>query len=196
MIAPLYPAAMSAGTDVVFERVLLPHRSLPPSGFQVLMLSLGLVSLAVGIGFVSVGAWPICGFFGLDVAALYLAFRISYRSARQREVLRLVDDDFTVERVGVYGERRVWRFQPFWLRVVLEEQAGELEPPADRLARQEPRHRRLSRRGNAPRTGRQPERGSRALARRPQLAVGAGGRRAVTLVRFSRRSPAQSIRRR
>jgi uncharacterized membrane protein len=104
-----------------FERELLPHRSLPPRGFHLLIGLLGLVSLGVGIGFVALGAWPICGFFGLDVAALYLAFRLSYRSARQREVLRLAGDDFTVERINIYGERAIWRFQPFWLRVVLEE---------------------------------------------------------------------------
>ena len=108
-----------------FERVLLPHRSLPPRGFHLLMLLLGLVSLAVSIGFAAIGAWPICGFFGLDVAALYLAFRLSYRSARRREVLRLAGDDFTVERVSIYGERRMWRFQPFWLRIILEERPDE-----------------------------------------------------------------------
>jgi uncharacterized membrane protein len=59
------------------------------------------------------------------VALLYLAFRLSYRSARQREILRLTGDDFTVERIDVYGERRLWRFQPFWLRVVLEERPDE-----------------------------------------------------------------------
>ena len=91
---------MSADAECVFERVLLPHRSLPPRGFHVLMLLLGLISLAVGIGFVAIGAWPVCGFFGVDVAALYLAFRLSYRSARQREILRLAGDDFTVERIG------------------------------------------------------------------------------------------------
>jgi uncharacterized membrane protein len=74
---------------------------------------------------VSIGAWPICGFFGLDVAALYLAFRLSYRSARRREVLRLAGDDFTVERVDIHGERHLWRFQPFWLRIVLEEHSAE-----------------------------------------------------------------------
>ena len=110
---------------VFFERVLLPHRSLPPRGFHLVMLLLGLVSLAMGIGFLAIGAWPICGFFGLDVAALYLAFRLSYRSARRREVLRLAGDDFTVERVSIYGERALWRFQPFWLRIILEERADE-----------------------------------------------------------------------
>src|SRR5260370_333650 len=94
-------------------------------GFHLLMLLSGLVSLAVSIGFAAIGAWPICGFFGLDVAALYLAFRLSYRSARRREVLRLAGDDFTVERVSIYGERLMWRFQPFWLRIVLEERADE-----------------------------------------------------------------------
>ncbi|MGD9616967.1 MAG: DUF2244 domain-containing protein [Alphaproteobacteria bacterium] len=116
---------MSTGTDVFFERVLLPHRSLPSHGFHILMLLLGLVSLALGIGFVMIGAWPVVGFFGLDVALVYLAFRLSYRSARQREILRLAGEEFTVERVDVYGERRVWRFQPFWLRVILLERPDE-----------------------------------------------------------------------
>lgn len=116
---------MSADTDVFFERVLLPHRSLPRHGFHILMLLLGLVSLVAGIGFLLIGAWPVIGFFGLDVLLLYVAFRLSYRSARQSEVLRLVGDDFTVERINVYGDRRAWRFQPFWLRVVLEEHPDE-----------------------------------------------------------------------
>ena len=122
MSASLHPARPD---PVFFEQVLWPHRSLPPRGFRALMLGLGLLSLAAGLIFISVGAWPICGFFGLDVALLYLAFRISYRSARQRETLRLAGDQFTVERVGIYGERRQWRFQPFWLRVILEERPDE-----------------------------------------------------------------------
>ena len=104
-----------------FERVLLPHRSLPPRGFHLLMLILGLISLAVGIGFVSIGAWPVVGFFGLDVGLVYVAFRLNYRSARRSETLRLAGDAFTVERVSVHGSRRMWRFQPFWVRVILEE---------------------------------------------------------------------------
>ena len=116
---------MFGAMNVVYERVLRPHRSLPPRGFHILMLVLGLISLAAGIAAVSIGAWPIFGFFGLDVLAVYIAFRLSYRSARQREILRLADEDFTVERIDIYGERKTWRFQPFWLRVILEEKPDE-----------------------------------------------------------------------
>ena len=104
-----------------FERVLMPQRSLPSRNFHLLMGLLGVVSLAAGVGFVAVGAWPVIGFFGLDVGLVYLAFRLNYRSARQSETIRLADDIFSVERVSVRGERRNWRFQPFWVRVILEE---------------------------------------------------------------------------
>src|SRR3954470_2918710 len=93
-----------------FERVLLPHRSLRLRNFHLLMGLLGLISLAAGIGFVAVGAWPVIGFFGLDVALVYLGLRLNYRSARQSETIRLAGDAFTVERVSVRGERRLWRF--------------------------------------------------------------------------------------
>jgi uncharacterized membrane protein len=104
-----------------FERVLSPHRSLPSRGFHLLMGILCLLSLAVGIGFVSIGAWPVIGFFGLDVALVYLAFRLNYSNARQSETIRLAAGAFTVERVSVRGERRSWHFQPFWVSVILEE---------------------------------------------------------------------------
>jgi uncharacterized membrane protein len=118
---PFYASPPVPGDRPFFERVLLPHRSLALGNFRLLMGLLGLVSLAAGIGFVAIGAWPVIGFFGLDVGLVYLAFRLSYRSARQSETIRLVDDAFTVERVGVRGERRNWRFQPFWVRIVFEE---------------------------------------------------------------------------
>ena len=117
--------ATSEQAETLFERVLLPHRSLPSRNFHLLMGMLFLVSLAVGIGFVSIGAWPVVGFFGLDVVLVYLAFRLNYRSARQSETIRLAGDVFSVERISVRGERRLWRFQPFWVRVILEERPGQ-----------------------------------------------------------------------
>ena len=105
----------------LYDAELAPHCSLPPRGFAAMMLLLAGVSAAVAVAFVLRGAWPVTPFFGLDVFLVYLAFRLSYRQARRREALRLTEESLTVERVDPRGERRCWRFQPFWLRVVLEE---------------------------------------------------------------------------
>src|SRR6266851_10061344 len=120
------PAALPAAPDealpaVFLDAVLAPHRSLPPAGFAAIMAIFGGISFIAGIFFVLHGAWPVMGFFGLDVGLVYLAFRINYRSARRQERIRLVADALTVERRGVRGERWSWRFQPYWLRVSLEE---------------------------------------------------------------------------
>lgn len=108
-----------------YHAELRPHRSLPPRGFGIVMGILAVVSFLVSLGFVLRGAWPVTPFFGVDVALIYLAFRLSYRSARQREHLRLTDRELTLERVDVYGERQRWRFQPFWLRVIFEERDAD-----------------------------------------------------------------------
>jgi uncharacterized membrane protein len=119
-----HPAAATTAetaSTVFFDAVLHPHRSLPPRGFALVMAVLGGASFCMSVGCVLIGAWPITGFFGLDVLLVYVAFRLSYRSARLPEHVRLTEDDLSVERVGVRGDRRRWQFQPFWLRIVLEE---------------------------------------------------------------------------
>ena len=104
---------------------LRPHRSLPRRGFAIVMVVLAVASFAIGVGFILRGAWPVTPFFGLDIGLVYLAFRLSYRSAQQREHVRLTEEALTLERVDVYGGRQRWRFQPFWLRVNFEERDAE-----------------------------------------------------------------------
>lgn len=106
---------------VFFDATLSPFRSLPHRGFFWVMAILAAIGFCSGIGFVLAGAWPVTGFFGLDVAFLYLAFRLSYRSARQTETVRLTEHALDIERIGIRGDERRWRFEPFWLRVVFEE---------------------------------------------------------------------------
>ncbi|HEX7970542.1 MAG TPA: DUF2244 domain-containing protein [Stellaceae bacterium] len=107
---------------VLYDAVLSPHRSLPPRGFAVLMVAMAAVSFCVSLAFVLNGAWPVSPFFGIDVLLIYWAFRINYRHARMREELRLTEESLTLDRISVYGERKRWQFQPFWLRVIFEEQ--------------------------------------------------------------------------
>jgi uncharacterized membrane protein len=106
---------------VIFATTVAPYRSLPPRRLTWIMAALVAFAFSSSIGFVLAGAWPVTGFFGLDIALLYLAFRLSYRSARQRESLRLTQQALDVERVGIRGERQRWRLEPTWLRVTIEE---------------------------------------------------------------------------
>ena len=106
---------------VRFDAVLHPHTSLNPRGFFLLMAVVGLVSFCAGIAFVAIGAWPVFGFFGLDVLLVYFAFKLNYRDARRYETLRLTDSLLTVERVAPSGRRERWRFQPYWLQVEVDD---------------------------------------------------------------------------
>ena len=100
-----------------FDAVLQPHTSLGRQGFLLLMSAVCAVCLAGGAVFLVAGAWPVTGFFGLDAALIYIAFRANYRWARTRETLRLTEDALVVERVDPAGRVERWLFQPGWLRV-------------------------------------------------------------------------------
>src|SRR5512143_351725 len=67
---------------VVFDAILHPHRSLSRRGFVLVMgLAVG-ASMTMGGVFLAMGAWPVFGFYGVDVLLLYVALRCNYRSAR------------------------------------------------------------------------------------------------------------------
>jgi uncharacterized membrane protein len=104
-----------------FRAVLRPHRSLSPRGFLILMGLLSGLSFATGLAFALVGAWPVFAFFGLDVALVYLAFRLSYRSGRAYELVELTTDVLTLTRVDPVGRRKSIEFNPYWVRVGLDE---------------------------------------------------------------------------
>jgi uncharacterized membrane protein len=104
-----------------FRAVLMPHRSLPASGFIVLMAVLIALNLTAGVTFYLLGAWPVMGFMGLDVALVWWAFRLNYASARQRERIEITDHELILER-EVQGRPAVrQRFNRGWVQVKLEE---------------------------------------------------------------------------
>lgn len=104
----------------LFSATLTPHRSLGPRGFVVLMSVLGGVSFVAGIVFAWLGAWPILGFFGLDVLIVYVAFKLNYRSGRLYETLDLDRDALRLTRVHPSGRRERFDFSAYWVRVILD----------------------------------------------------------------------------
>jgi uncharacterized membrane protein len=101
----------------IFAATITPHRSLEPTGFLILMACLGGLSFVSGIVFVSIGAWPVFGFFGLDVLLVYLAFRANYRSARAYEEVTVTAAELTVRKVNHRGRVRQWTLNPLWVRL-------------------------------------------------------------------------------
>ena len=102
--------------EPLFEAVLSPHRSLGRTGFVILMTLTTVITLVHMIIFVRIGAWPVFAFFGLDLALLFGAFWLSYRSGRMREFIRLSRTDLNVRKVFPSGRSVDHRFNPFWTR--------------------------------------------------------------------------------
>jgi uncharacterized membrane protein len=50
-----------------------------PAGLLAALAALAAVTLAIGIGFALLGAWPILPFAGLEVLALAMAFVVQVR---------------------------------------------------------------------------------------------------------------------
>lgn len=116
------PGPDSSGNGATFSARLTPHRSLSQGGFLALMAAIGIVSFASGVFFVMIGAWPVTGFFGLDVGLLWLAFRLNYRAGRQFEIVEIRDGVLTLTQVDRKGRLRAATFNPYWVAVRLHEE--------------------------------------------------------------------------
>ena len=110
----------------LFAATLTPHRSLSPRGKRVVI---GLV-VAAGAGaghdrFMPLGAWPVVGFMGLDVVAIWVALTISMRSGKAYEVMTLWPDTLELKQVDAKGQEDVLSFEPFNVRFVIDRDYNE-----------------------------------------------------------------------
>ena len=113
-------ANLPVRSDVLYETVIEPHRSLKPQAFRLLMIFVLLQGVVRSVLFCAIGAWPLTAFMALDVGIVWLAFRASYRHARLQERVRLTRRTLTVERVWPDGRRQSWTLEPAWARVLVE----------------------------------------------------------------------------
>jgi uncharacterized membrane protein len=100
----------------LFSARLTPHRSLNRTGFVVLMGLLSAVSFVAGVAFWMMGAWPVFGFFGLDVLVIYWAFRINFRRALATEDIVVTPSELRVRRVSHRGHVVEWVLNPLWVQ--------------------------------------------------------------------------------
>ena len=101
----------------VFSAVITPHRSLGPQAFRLVMTLVCLASIVSSIPFLVLGAWPVAGFFGLDLLALYIAFRMNFRAGRSVEEVVLTPIELLLRRRMSGGKGWERRFNPLWSRL-------------------------------------------------------------------------------
>lgn len=105
----------------LYTTVLRPHRSLSPRGFRIVMICMAAGSAFASLPFFVVGAWPVLGFFGLDVLLLYLCLRWNFYTARACEEVCLTPIELSIRKISYRGEESRFVFNPAWVRLHREE---------------------------------------------------------------------------
>ncbi len=108
-------------SPVYFNAILYPNRSLGRRAFLIVMAIVGGTSFVAGLIFYTMGAWPVAGFYGLDLLLIYIAFKMSYRQGRMREKITLTEETLEILRILPGGQEKRWTFQPAWVRVAMDD---------------------------------------------------------------------------
>ncbi len=109
---------------VAFEAIIIPHRSLGRVGLRWLVGFILTVSSAVSVGLWCIGAWPVIGFNGAEIALAVVLMRRNARETKACEMLLLSEDGMRIVRTDAKGRRSERTLQPAWLRTFLEERPG------------------------------------------------------------------------
>lgn len=117
---------------VYLDAVLEPPRSLSTRGLNRVMMTIGAFSAVFSIGFLLAGAWPVVGFLGVEILALWLVFQWSFRAQTARTYVRVTADEVDVRKVDGWGRERRASMAAHFARVEFDRTASG--PNALRLA--------------------------------------------------------------
>jgi uncharacterized membrane protein len=113
---------------VLYSAILRPHRSAGTRTIRKIVLFVFAILFSASLIFVSVGAWPVAPFMGIEVALLFGALRLNDRAGHAYEAINITQTALTVRRVDHWGNRREYSFPPHWLQVNLEEPPSRQTP--------------------------------------------------------------------
>jgi uncharacterized membrane protein len=94
----------------------------PSASPRIQRIAFGVLAVATGVitsGFLFVGAWMVVPFAGVELAALYLAFRWQARHAHDFERIQIEGDRLVVESQRGAQSSRL-EFNRCWAQVVIE----------------------------------------------------------------------------
>ncbi|MBQ1543285.1 hypothetical protein C5708_06070 [Caulobacter sp. CCUG 60055] len=103
------------------DAIITPNRSLSKRGFHVLIGALLLISAGWATFFLIIGAPPIPIFLGVDVLAVFVAFKVSYAAGRRAERVQVSAEEVVVTHEWGEAARLVWSSPTAFTRVALED---------------------------------------------------------------------------
>jgi uncharacterized membrane protein len=109
----------------LFAATLTPHRSLSPRGKQIVVALVAALAIVPGFVFYLAGAWPVIGFMGLDVLAIWVALTISMRSGKAQETVSLWPGMLELRKLDARGRETVLQFEPQSVRFVIDRDYNE-----------------------------------------------------------------------
>jgi uncharacterized membrane protein len=118
--------AAGKDTKLYFEAELRPHRSLSNKAMLGVLGGMAAASLYVTAIMYFIGAWPVIGFNGADIALAGLLFWLNARAARAREIIRLSDDALEITHIAPNGRVERVELSPDWAKVELQERPASV----------------------------------------------------------------------
>lgn len=111
---------------LIFEAVIVPHRSLSPRALRRLMLALAVaIGVSTGVS-LHLHAWPVTGFAGAELVLAIWLLRLNASRARASEVVMLTSAGLRIRRSPARGPAETLELPLAWLRVSLEEVPGRV----------------------------------------------------------------------
>jgi uncharacterized membrane protein len=110
----------------IFEAVIVPHRSLSRRGLRLLLGAIALVCVVNATVCISIGAWPVGGFTGVELLLAAVLLRLNALSARASEMVLLTSEALRIVRTDRKGRREEQVLSPAWLTVTLEDRPGRV----------------------------------------------------------------------
>jgi uncharacterized membrane protein len=109
----------------LFAATLTPHRSLSRNGGRFVVAALAVLCTVPAIVFLSLGAWPVLGFLGLDLVLLWWALDSAFRKSRESETVTLWRDQLEIKHTDGRGRETLSRFNPHFVKLVIERDINE-----------------------------------------------------------------------
>lgn len=114
---------MPGDDPLLLDTVLRPSPPMSPRALRIVFAVVLAINLAFALNFLLRGAWPIAPFMGADVALLGWGLMATARAARRYEHVTLTPSRLAILRQPVKGETTKVEFNPYWVRVSVENEA-------------------------------------------------------------------------